>query len=280
MPYTAEISRKNPSCFIFLIDQSGSMEDGWSGERSRKKSDELATIINRLLQNLVIKCSKSEGVRDYFHVGVINYGKDVGSAFGGQLIGKELLTISSIANNPLRIEERQKKVDDGAGGLVDQVIKLPIWFDSIASGGTPMCQALTQTQTIVQNYVNQYPSCFPPIVFNLTDGEATDGDPALAAETLKAVSSTDGNVLLFNIHISSHKAESSIEFPDKEDGLPPDKFAQRLFRMSSILPEHIQNAAKSEGYQISESSRGFAFNSDIVTVIRILDIGTRPTNLR
>src|SRR5659263_640116 len=54
MPYTAEISRKNPSCFIFLIDQSGSMEDGWSGERSRKKSDELATIINRLLQNLVL----------------------------------------------------------------------------------------------------------------------------------------------------------------------------------------------------------------------------------
>jgi hypothetical protein len=50
--------------------------------------------------------------------------------------------------------------------------------------------------------------------------------------------------------------------------------------MSSILPEHIQNAAKSEGYQISDSSRGFAFNSDIVTVIRILDIGTRPTNLR
>jgi hypothetical protein len=25
MPYTAEISRANPSCFLFLIDQSGSM---------------------------------------------------------------------------------------------------------------------------------------------------------------------------------------------------------------------------------------------------------------
>ena len=27
MPYTAEISRANPSCFLFLIDQSGSMQD-------------------------------------------------------------------------------------------------------------------------------------------------------------------------------------------------------------------------------------------------------------
>ncbi|MCY0933311.1 hypothetical protein [Streptomyces sp. H34-S4] len=27
MPYTAEISRTNPGCFIFLVDQSASMSD-------------------------------------------------------------------------------------------------------------------------------------------------------------------------------------------------------------------------------------------------------------
>ena len=27
MPYTAEISRSNPTVFLFLVDQSGSMED-------------------------------------------------------------------------------------------------------------------------------------------------------------------------------------------------------------------------------------------------------------
>jgi len=50
--------------------------------------------------------------------------------------------------------------------------------------------------------------------------------------------------------------------------------------MSSILPTHIQNAAKQEGYNITETSRGFVFNADIVSVIRFLDIGTRPSNLR
>ena len=53
MPYQAEISRSNPSCFLFLIDQSGSMSDPFAGgEAKRKKADLVADAINRLLQNL------------------------------------------------------------------------------------------------------------------------------------------------------------------------------------------------------------------------------------
>ena len=32
MPYTAEISRNNPTCFVFLLDHSGSMADNFGGE--------------------------------------------------------------------------------------------------------------------------------------------------------------------------------------------------------------------------------------------------------
>ena len=131
MSYVAEISRACPSCFVFLIDQSGSMQEGWAGEVGKNKAQALSTIINRLLQNLVLKCAKSEGVRDYYDVGVIGYGAAVGPAFSGPLAGKELVPIGEIANQPARVEERQKKVDDGAGGIIDQNIKFPIWFDAI-----------------------------------------------------------------------------------------------------------------------------------------------------
>jgi len=63
-------------------------------------------------------------------VGVLGYGSSVGPAFGGALSGKELASISEIANSPVRVEERAKKVDDGAGGLVDQKVRFPIWFDA------------------------------------------------------------------------------------------------------------------------------------------------------
>jgi hypothetical protein len=303
MPYTAEISRSNPSCFLFVIDQSGSMQDvldpsnvealdkpmvvdGRTYTHSasgRTKAEGVADAINRLLQNLVIKCAKSEGVRDYYHVGVIGYGGDgtgnrVGPAFSGTLAGRDLVPISEIANSPARIEERTKKVDDGAGGLVDQKIKFPIWFEPVASGGTPMCQALTKSQSILQDFTQQHPGCFPPIVLNITDGEATDGDPLPAAETIQSLSSNDGNILLFNIHISSQKA-APIEFPDNE-GTLPDQFAKLLFKMSSILPSYMQAMARQEGIQATEATRGFVFNADMVAVIKFLDIGTRPSNLR
>lgn len=279
MPYTAEISRANPSCFLFLIDQSGSMADPFgAGESSRRKADGVADAINRLLQNLVIKCAKEEGVRDYYHVGVIGYGAHVGPAFSGSLAGRELVPISEIGNMPARIEERTKKVDDGAGGLVDQSIRFPIWFDPVANGGTPMCQALGRAKAILEGWLAQHPACFPPILINITDGEATDGDPSAAAEAIRKLSSNDGEVLLFNVHLSSHRA-TPIEFPDTEAGLP-DQFAQLLFRMSSPLPAYMRSIAQQEGYKVSEGTRGFVFNADIVAVIRFLDIGTRPSDLR
>jgi len=303
MPYTAEISRSSPSAFLFLIDQSGSMQDvldptniqnldkpvtvdGRTYTQSasgRTKAQGVADAINRLLRELTIKCAKSEGVRDYYHVGVIGYGGDnsatrVSPAFVGTLAGRELVPISEIANNPARIEERSKKVDDGAGGLVDQKVKFPIWFDALAGGGTPMCAALNKAQSILSSWVAQYPSGFPPICINVSDGESTDGDPMSAAQGVKALGSSDGGVLLFNIHLSS-QAGTPVEFADSEAGLP-DQFAKLLFNMSSLLPLHMQAAARQEGMRISEGSRGFAFNADLVSLIRFLDIGTRPSNLR
>ena len=278
MSYVAEISRVRPSCFIFLIDQSGSMQEAWGGESGKNKAEALSTIINRLLQNLVLKCAKSEGVRDYYDVGVIGYGAAVGPAFSGPLSGKELVPIGEVANQPARVEERTKKVDDGAGGLIDQSIKFPVWFEAIASGGTPMCQAMSRAQSILGRWVTEQPTSFPPIVINITDGQATDGDPAATANALKDLKTEDGQVLLFNIHVSSRPA-SPIEFPSDEARLPDD-YAKHLFRMSSPLPGYMKTIAIEEGIPVGDSPRGFVFNGDMVSVIRFLDIGTRPTSLR
>jgi len=279
MAYTAEISRTNPSVFFFLIDQSGSMDDPFgAGESGRKKADGVADAINRLLQNLVIKCAKSEGVRDYYSVGVIGYGGKVKPAFGGSLAGRDLVPISEIADNPARVDERSRKVEDGAGGLVDETVKFPTWFDAVAHGGTPMCEALAAAKTALAAWIGQHQGSFPPIVINITDGESTDGDPTQPAQAITDLSTDDGNVLLFNLHLSSSK-EPAIQFPDGDSGLP-DKYAELLFRISSPLPAYMRSVARDEGVAISDGARGFVFNADMISVIRFLDIGTRPSNLR
>jgi hypothetical protein len=239
----------------------------------KRKADGVADAINRLLQNLVLKCAKADGIRDFFHVGLIGYGGRVVSAFDGPLAGKTLVPISQIANNPLRVEKRTRKVDDGAGGLVEQAFKFPVWFEARATGRTPMCQALTTARQYLEVFLKDHATSYPPLVFNITDGMATDGDPLPPAQALKDLKTSDGNALLFNAHVSENQSQP-VEFPGAEGGLA-DKFARLLFRMSSKLPPKLIEAAKAEGFRVDPMAHGFVFNADLVAVIRFLDIGTR-----
>lgn len=280
MAYDAEVSRLQPSCFLFLIDQSLSMADPFGSSDVRKrKSEGVADAINRLLQELVIKCAKSEGVRDYYYAGVIGYGGQVNSALNGALAGQDLAPISKIADNPLRVEERTRKVDDGAGGLIDQTVKFPVWFDPVANGSTPMCQALDRAQSVLSAWLADHPDGFPPTVINITDGESTDGEPDGKMDALKRLHSSDGDVLLFNIHLSSQPHAAPLTFPDSAGRLP-DKYAATLFNGASALPAFMRPLAKEYGLPVTENSKAFVMNANLVALIQALDIGTRPNNLR
>lgn len=279
MPYTAEISRSNPSCLVFLVDQSASMLDEiCGGELVKRKADVVSDALNRLLRELGLKCAKEGGVRDYFHVAVVGYGLSVGSAYGGALGGRDLVPLSEVADNPSRVEPRVKKVPDGAGGLVEETTKFPVWVDPVGYHGTPMRQALEFAHRLVDGFLTLHGNCFPPIVLNLTDGESTDGDPSAAATAIRELSSSDGNVLLFNLHVSS-AGGAPINFPDSTTTLADD-YARQLFAMSSLLPAHMHSYAGLQGFTVSDASRGFVYNADMTLVVQFLDIGTRATDLR
>lgn len=278
MPYSAEISRANPSCFIFLIDQSGSMVEPISGSENKRKCDSVSDAINRLLHNLIIKCARGEGVRNFYDVCVIGYGSTVGPAFSGPLAGRDLVPIAEIASSPARVEERIKKTDDGMGGIIEQKVKFPVWFEPTAKGITPMGAALDTANKLLTEWVERHKVSYPPIVINISDGEATDSGPVPQAEALTSLATEDGNVLLLNCHISS-KPLQPIVFPDSDDDLPDD-FAKTLFSISSPLPPTMMAMAQAEGFDLGPTARGFAFNADLVELIRFLDIGTRASNVR
>jgi hypothetical protein len=268
MPYLSEFSRANPGCFLFLIDQSSSMAEPFGAQPDEAKAAGVADSLNRLLQSLILKCAKADGVRDYFHVGVLGYGGRVAWLLGGQ----KLVPLSVLAAAPLRVEERRRAIDDN-GTQVVQRYKFPVWVEPVAGGRTPMCQAIAEAASAVESFIVRFPDAFPPLVINISDGRATDGDPEAAAALLRRLESSDGPVLLFNAHLSSVPARP-IEFAARESELlDPD--AEVLFRMSSVLPPRLMDAARHEGFRVEEGTRGFVFNADLVSVIRFLDIGTR-----
>jgi len=249
-----------------------------TGELAQRKADVVADALNRLLRELTIKCAKEGGVRDYFYVAVVGYGVSVGSAYGGALTGRDLVPLSEVADNPARVEDRVKKVPDGVGGLVEQAAKFPVWVEPVGYHGTPMRRALEHAHSLVDGFLTLHADCFPPVVLNLTDGESTDGDPSPIATVIRELSSSDGNVLLFNLHVSS-AGGTPINFPDSPVILADD-YARQLFAMSSRLPPHMRSYAGQQGFPVSEASRGFVYNADMTSVVQFLDIGTRATDLR
>jgi uncharacterized protein YegL len=269
MAYTAEISRNNPTCLVFMIDQSGSMADALP-DGSGQKANAVADAINKLLQNFIVRNTATEVVYDRFHISVIGYGTTVGPAFGGALKGEGIVPLSVIAEHP-RMESRMKKMSDGAGGVFEQQVTFPVWFDPIANGSTPMGQAFDQAAAVVSGWLSAHPGCFPPIVLNISDGEP-DADPTSEADRLKRLSSNDGEVLVFNAHVSS-EGGAPIKYPESDAGLPNPN-AKLLYKLSSVLPQKMRDLAKPE-FQLPENSRGFVYNGDLVDIINFLDIGTR-----
>jgi hypothetical protein len=274
MPYDAEISRSNPAAFIFLLDQSSSMRETLHGTH-KQLSSFLANCVNEALRELVNQCTRGdESVRDYFHVAALSYSdgevknvwKDTSAYFQ---------PISKIADSPARLEITTFKYPNEFGITRIEQVESEVWFEASAVGGTPMVKALEKTRDIVKEWVKDHPASFPPIVFHVTDGEPTDGDPEPVATEIKQISTRNGACLLFNLHVSSDPS-TEVVFPSAEDQLPDD-YAKKLFRMSSVIPGPLRPAAQ-ESYPIVPASRFFGFKAGAGTITKFFQIGTRPAN--
>ena len=283
MSYSADISRSNPACFLFLIDQSGSMTQALAGQPGQRKMDQAADAINRILDTMVQRCSQGIDILDYFHMGVIGYYTDprgnaeVSSVFPETTLEQPFLTVSQVAD-AAELEERQVKVSDGAGGLVDVTQQVPVWILPFAQYGTPMCAALDVAHGALDSWIAQHAASYPPIVINVSDGAASDGHPESYAQKIRELSTDDGNALLFNVHLSGVPA-TPIQYPDRDDILPQnDEFATQMFRMSSELPESSRAQATMLDLPINDHSRGYVFNADMSALVQFLDIGTRAAS--
>ncbi len=257
MAYTAEISQANPTCFLFLVDQSGSMRRRFGPRANCTKAEGLADTINRLISTLVSRCEQGEYIVNRYFLGLIGYGDEAELGFPVDgLAGEVLQPVSEVGCKPLR-----------SGEAYD------VWLEPKAEGKTRMCMALQAAGEAVAGFIAQHPACYPPIVINISDGAATDGDPAPVAMALRQTASQDGNVLLLNVHISD-SVQGPVLFP-ADERLLPDDFARALFRISSPLPVTMIQAAQGQEIPIVEGARGFAFNADLASLVGFLDIGTR-----
>ena len=281
MPHDEAIDSAHPTFFLFLVDQSGSMSRPFEGQGEKTMAQGVATAINRIIRELVLQCSAGNTIKNRYYIGLVGYNSEISIGFGGALEGRYHVPVSDIGTNPLRAETRVKKIADDTGQIIETSEKFLVWVDPVSKGKTKMLEALKIAKDSVEDFVSQYPDSFPPIVINITDGKPTDAGQkpieALqsAADAIQSIRNKNGsNTLLFNIHITSEETEP-IMFPTDDEKLT-SPYSRILFKMTSPLTDKMVKLANiQEADSVVPGSRGFVFQGDLVSVIRLLEIGTR-----
>ena len=129
---------------------------------------------------------------------------------------------------------------------------------------------------------HQDKDCYPPTIINITDGQfnhTTREQIIQQANELKAMFTNDGNVLLWNIHITPNSLDQ-ILLPVGKEELKGDKYSELLYDMSSLLPERYNADIETKMHINAGEVRHVAMsvNADTSRLMQLMDIGT-PTNI-
>ncbi len=278
--YTQSITRNHRTAFILAIDASGSMaENTVFRGREMTKAEAVAAITNDLLFELIERARRDSGVRDYYDIGVIGYWGDdrVGSLLPS---AAELISVVDLSKIEPRMHHEIVEHHMPDGSIALREIPAPAWVDPKAAGHTPMCEALRHVRDMLTKWVArpEHAASFPPVVLNITDGEATDCDDdelRAVCEQIKALRTTDGNVLLINIHIASGEHPAPVFFPEASEAGYANRYARLLYDCSSEMPEAFnQTIRNAKGPGAMPPFRGMSFNASATELIAMLNIGS------
>ena len=283
--YTAQITRNTPTAFIFLIDQSVSMRRYTTlyGEEM-PMAEAVARIVNHQLNELVLRCIKGSETCDYYDIAIIGYGEKAYSGWKGELEGRDFVKPSELKEHPYKKITTKKETRTRKGVKVVEVEEVQ-WIEADATKScTRVHRAFEKAKGLLDEWMEKHheKDCYPPTIINITDGEfngATKEYVLQQANELKSMFTNDGNVILFNIHISANKAVC-VTCPASKDEVSFSSLATTMYEMSSLLPMRYSDRIADLRGDGTPNNRytAMSINADMSTLIQLMDIGT-PTNI-
>lgn len=282
--YSQSITRNHRTAFLIALDRSGSMcEQMETPDGLRTKAEVVCEITNSLLFELIERARRHDGVRDYYDVAVIGYsGRGIEPLLGE----KWFMPVSELAaiepNSTTRLVSRTTP----DGGTALHRLTQPEWITPNAEGETPMYELFCQIHALVKEWCAdpRHRESFPPVIFHITDGEASDCNREDLVELCRAIrqeGTADGEVLLINSHLSSHTLRPRILFPNRIEELHENRYARLLYECSSEMPSLFEEEIRRlRGDHASGPFRGMSYNCSIGELVSLLNIGSISLPLR
>lgn len=280
--YTKPITQQNPSAIIFCLDCSTSMQELVEfNERVMSKASVVSMITNIMIDELIIRSSRHNRLRHYYDVAVIGYhGSSIENLLGGERI--EFTPITKFDELSPKQRDYCFKQHLSNGDVTYANFITHDWIEPISEGKTPMYEALVEVYRLVDEWccMHNHRNSFPPIIFHITDGNATDASTAellSIAEEIKQTHTNDGNTLLVNVHIGSGEEYCSrgALFPDAIDRHSASEQMAALFAMSSEAPTSLVHQLPTINVTSGEQPpRLVAYNISPCELLNIVNIGS------
>ena len=282
--YSQEITRRHRTAFIIAIDQSTSMQEQIRFGRIRmSKAEAVAYTANVLITELIDRSRRTDGVRNYYDIAVLGYADNEVK----MLLSEDgFVSVKALSERmpEMTTLSSEEQLPDKTYTIVKHHIRP--WITPRAEGNTPMYEALLRVRDMLREWSEEERNrdSFPPIVFNITDGEASDCDDNELRQISQAIRDTgteDGNTLLINIHLSTDLSQPSMIFPMADELSLANRYARLLAESSSLMPECFNvEIEQIKGLSATPPYYAMGYNASIVELLSIINIGSRSiTNM-
>ena len=314
--YSKKVTSAEPALLILLIDQSSSMghtlvETDQGESYSSAKMAKYVT--DRFLYEAMQECVSGTEFKPYLDLAVIGYssdqpeydtpGKKIRSALPKIPLEKFPFSVTELPNTFIA----KNVIDPNDNSMFPKPKRE--WVEARADAYTSTLAAFTKAREIIEKWLPDHQTSFPPVVINITDGMPTDDEPLariwqkymddlsvaqskedfeasrlgdvsqsnvlIESQKIRKIGTDDGNCLVCNCHITIEKIVR-IRFPSSSDRAESvNPFAKIMYHMSSIIPESLREMGISElNLPLEPNSRFFLFNAEVDDMIKFMKFGS------
>jgi len=224
MPYEKLATSRTPALIIYLLDISASMSQPLGKKR---RIDVVMDALQATVRQMVFRSTKGSRLSPRYRVAMLAY---------------------------------SDKVWDLLGGIqpIDQVARKGI-PELVTHRATRTALAFSKAEELLRRDLPNLQYAPAPLICHMTDGEFTGEDPEPVVRRIMQISVPDGPVLVENIFISDRVLRKPVTNPREWLGILPNtplsgKYAKKLRRMSSQLPESYRSMMVEMGYSLAKGA--------------------------
>jgi hypothetical protein len=260
-----------PTCLggrvVFLIDESEALDDCMAGG-TKTKAESIATSLNSLLNQISSVADLEVAIAGYRGDG---RGADVGCRWGGPLARRRFVATAELADAPLAVETRVRRVPAMISGGHEESVQFPIWY--VPRLGTSVFPVLGYgycRHLVVAGVAPQMAWSRPPLVISFV-GDLMSQQVEIAVERVQSLVTPGGSPLVFHVHLGGPGVCRPVLYPSNEVHLPTGPPCD-LFRWSSLLPDYMVTALRASNILVSAGGRGMIYNASATDLIRMLSL--------